>query len=55
MIRNGHINLRVLHRQFMKVEDLKAKLRDAGVDHIEKVKLAVFEANGEFSVIEKSP
>jgi uncharacterized membrane protein YcaP (DUF421 family) len=54
VVRNGNIDFRVLHKQFMTVADLQAKLRDSGVEEIEQVKLAVFEANGEFSVIKKA-
>jgi uncharacterized membrane protein YcaP (DUF421 family) len=54
LIRNGRINYRTLHQQFMSIADLQAKLRDEGIDDIQKVKLAVFESNGEFSAIKKS-
>jgi uncharacterized membrane protein YcaP (DUF421 family) len=53
LIRNGRINYPALNQQFMSIDDLKGKLREAGVDDIKKVKLASFESSGEFSVVKK--
>ena len=53
LVKNGRIDRRALHQQFMNVEDLKLKLREEGIDDVRKVKRAVFESNGEFTVIKK--
>ena len=53
MIRNGQVNQRSLRSQYMTIDELKAKLREEGVDEISEVKLAMFEANGQFSVVKK--
>ena len=53
LVKNGRIDRRALHQQFMNVEDLKLKLREEGVDDVRKVKRASFESNGEFTVIKK--
>ncbi|MEP6943275.1 MAG: YetF domain-containing protein [Betaproteobacteria bacterium] len=53
LVRNGRINRSALKEQLMCVEDLRAKLRDAGVESVNDVKLATFESNGDFSVIKR--
>ena len=53
LVKNGRIDRRALHQQFMNVEDLKLKLREEGIDDVRNVKRAVFESNGEFTVIKK--
>ena len=53
LVRNGRINHRALSSQMMSVDDLKSKLREKEVDDPKDVKLALFEPNGEFSVIKR--
>ena len=53
IVRNGRINRRALRHQYMTVEELQSKLRAEGVESVADVKLALFEPNGEFSVISR--
>jgi len=53
LVRNGRINRSGLKEQLMCVDDLRAKLRDSGVESVSDVKLAIFESNGDFTVIKR--
>jgi uncharacterized membrane protein YcaP (DUF421 family) len=51
LVRDGRILHRNLRREFMTVADLRAKLREHGVDDVREVRAAYMEGDGEVSVI----
>ena len=51
LVRNGRIERRNLRREFITVDELTAKLREHGIEHLQDVKLACVESDGEISVI----
>lgn len=51
LIRNGRINRRNLRREYITIDELRAKLREHGIEHVEDVKLACMESDGEISVL----
>jgi uncharacterized membrane protein YcaP (DUF421 family) len=51
LVHRGRILHRNLRREFLSVDDLKAKLRTKGVEHFAEVKSAWLESDGEVSVI----
>lgn len=51
LIRRGEVLHRNLRREFIAFEELKAQLREHGIDDIRQVKAAYMESNGEFSVV----
>ncbi len=53
LVRNGRMQRNALKAQLMSVDELRAKLRDAGIESISDVKLATFESNGDFTVIKR--
>ena len=53
LVRNGIILHRNLRRELMTVEDLMAKLREHGVEHIDEVRSARMEGDGTISVIQR--
>jgi uncharacterized membrane protein YcaP (DUF421 family) len=53
VVRDGRILGRNLRREYIAEEELKAKLREKGVEDVKEVKAAYFEADGAFSVIKK--
>jgi len=46
LVRNGRMQRNALKEQLMSVDELRAKLRDSGVESVSDVKLATFESNG---------
>ena len=53
LVKDGRINHRALRGQFMRVAELEGMLREHGVSKIEDVKSAMFESNGELSVVKR--
>lgn len=51
LIRNGRILHRNLRQEYVTVDDLKAKLREKGVDDVSRVRKAYLESDGAVSVI----
>jgi uncharacterized membrane protein YcaP (DUF421 family) len=51
LIRDGRILHRNLRREFMTVADLRAKLREHGIEDVGEVRAAYMEGDGEVSVI----
>jgi uncharacterized membrane protein YcaP (DUF421 family) len=49
-VRNGRINRATLEEQVIG-KKLCAKLRDSDVESVSEVKLAIFESNGDFTVM----
>lgn len=55
LIRNGRVHERNLRREFLTVKDLRAKLREHGVERFDEVKLACMESDGAITVIRFKP
>ncbi|MGE5469786.1 MAG: DUF421 domain-containing protein [Bacteroidota bacterium] len=55
LIRDGRIFHANLHREYLTVEDLLAKLREQGVTDPDEVHLAYMESDGAISVIRREP
>lgn len=53
LVVDGRINRRNLREEFLSEEELLAKLREQGVEHVEDVKRATMESDGVVSVIRK--
>ena len=53
LVVRGKINRRNLRRELITHEELLAKLREKGVEHLEQVKLACMESDGEISVLQE--
>ena len=53
LVRNGRVNVRNLKSELMSLEDLRAKLREQGIDDVAGVKEAWLESDGEISVIKR--
>ncbi len=51
LVRNGRLLLRNMRREFITEEELWAKLRQEGIEHLSQVKAAYLEPDGNFSVI----
>jgi len=51
LIRNGRILHRNLRQEYVTVDDLKAKLRERGVDDVAQVRKAFLESDGQVTVI----
>lgn len=51
LVDHGRINRRNLREEFMSEDELMAKLREQGVEHVEEVKRATMESDGAVSVI----
>lgn len=54
LIDRGRVLQRNLRKEFITMEELRAKLRENGVEKVEDVKLACMESDGEISVIKFS-
>ena len=53
LIDNGRINYRNLRHEFVTMDELKAKLREEGVDEVKQVAKAYMESDGTVSVIKR--
>jgi uncharacterized membrane protein YcaP (DUF421 family) len=53
LIRNGRYLHRNMRREFVTVDDLKAKLRSFGVDDVRDVARATLESDGEITVVRR--
>jgi uncharacterized membrane protein YcaP (DUF421 family) len=51
LIRNGKINRRNLRRELITMEELKAQLREQGIEEINRVRCAYMEGDGRISVV----
>lgn len=54
LIRDGKILRRNLHREWVTVDELMGKLREQGIADVADVKIAVLEADGQLSVLQRS-
>ena len=54
LIEDGRVNYRNLRHEFVTMDELKAKLRESGVDDFSQVKRAFMENDGSVSVIKRS-
>ena len=54
LVKNGAVIRGNLRRQFITEEELQAKLRENGVEHLGEVKAAYMEADGDVSVLKRS-
>jgi uncharacterized membrane protein YcaP (DUF421 family) len=53
LVREGRVLWRNLRREHIAEDELKAKLREEGVDDVKEVKAAYFEPDGNISVIKR--
>jgi uncharacterized membrane protein YcaP (DUF421 family) len=53
LVRNGRLQHHNLRRQFVSHDDLMAKLREHGVQHLSEIKAAYLESGGEISVLRR--
>ena len=53
LVRDGRVLRANLRRELISIPELMAKLREAGVETVQDVKLAVMESDGEISVIKR--
>ncbi|MEO8795290.1 MAG: YetF domain-containing protein [Daejeonella sp.] len=51
LIRNGHVNVRNMHRNQISMDELEEAVREHGIETYKDVKLALFEVDGNISVI----
>jgi uncharacterized membrane protein YcaP (DUF421 family) len=51
LVDNGKMNRNNMRKQFITEDELRAQLRQQGVQHMAEVKQACLEANGEISVV----
>lgn len=55
LVRDGRILRRNMRREMITDEDLRAKLREHGIDDLAEVRNAFMESDGEISVIKRKP
>jgi uncharacterized membrane protein YcaP (DUF421 family) len=55
LIRNGRLIRRNLHQEMISAEEIKAQLRQHGVEQIADVKVAYIESDGAISVVKRQP
>jgi len=53
VVRNGQLDRRNMRKEFLTKEELMAKLREEGIEDLDKVKAAYIEGDGNISVIAK--
>ncbi|SFM62202.1 DUF421 domain-containing protein [Variovorax sp. OV329] len=53
LVRHGRINRKALKREMITVEELEGKLREAGVEALEEVRIARMEQDGQLSVFRR--
>ena len=53
LVRDGKLLRRNLRREFITVEELHEKIREAGFERLDQVKLMYMESDGEISVIKR--
>jgi uncharacterized membrane protein YcaP (DUF421 family) len=51
LVRDGQMNRRNMRRQMITVDELMAKLREHGIEHLDDVKQANMESDGEISIV----
>jgi uncharacterized membrane protein YcaP (DUF421 family) len=51
LIRDGNINRRNLRRELVTMDELKAQLREQGIEDVSRVRCAYMEADGRISVV----
>lgn len=54
LVRHGRLNLKALKREMITEEELRGKLRQAGVEDISQVRIARLEQDGQLSVFKRS-
>ena len=52
LVRHGVLQRRAMRREFITRDDIMAKLREEGIEHISKVKQMQLESDGELSIIQ---
>ena len=55
LVRDGRLQQHNLRRQFVSRDELMAKLREHGVQHLSEIKAAYMESGGEISVLKREP
>jgi len=55
LVREGRIVHRNLEREFMTEEELRAKLREHGIEDLSEVRSAYMESNGAITVLKRKP
>lgn len=53
LVRDGRLLPRNLRHEFITVEELMARLREQGIEHLAEVKAATMESDGQISVIKR--
>ena len=53
LIRDGKLQRRNLRKEFITVDEVFEKIREAGLERLDQVKMMHMEADGEISVIEQ--
>ncbi len=53
LIKDGRMLIRNMRKEFITEDELRGKLREAGVESLEQVKRAYMESDGQISVIKK--
>lgn len=53
LVRDGKLQRRNLRKEFITTEELNEKLREAGLERLDQVKLMYMESDGEISVIKR--
>ena len=51
LIRNGKVNRRNLRRELITMDELKAQLREQGIEELDRVRCAFMEGDGRISVV----
>jgi len=51
LVRDGKLQRRNLRKEFITVDEIYEKIREAGLEHLNQIKLMHMEADGEISVI----
>jgi len=53
LVRDGKMQRRNLRKEFITVDELHEKIREAGLEHLDQVKMMYMESDGEISVIKR--
>ena len=55
LVKDGQMLMRNLRKQFLRVDDVQAQLRQAGIEDLRRVRAAYLEGDGKLSVLEFEP
>lgn len=53
LVRDGKMQRRNLRKEFITADELHEKIREAGLEHLDQVKMMYMESDGEISVIKR--